>query len=219
MADPDCFVKGFVVIHGDSSQPLDVVGVYSGQRVLDGNTTGVGHTIEVDTIDSRPLDLSTTPPESPSLYAAKYACGSEASADLTDATVPGEYFTAINVHNPNNLYVPVTDRFVWAQSELEGTPWPVASGPGHYMMPDGSFEIDCQDIASVLFPAGGPPFFKGWVILWSTYELDVFGVYYSTEALNIASAPHDPNDGGVGLSMDIEPVEKSVVPPPISGPD
>ncbi len=215
------FVKGFVVIH--SPVELDVVGVYNAQRVVDGATPGVGHAIDVDTIEVRPLP----PAPVPSQYAAKFVCG---TADAMAPLAPGDYFTDVNVHNPDEVNpVILQKKVVLAKFEYE-PPEPPTGWTLVNLGPDGAFEVDCPDINMLLgalapvedpwsITAGpcndgidnGPDgltdladpdcFIKGFVVLSSPAELDVVGVYGTTEEMPIAP------DGGVGAKIDLEPVK------------
>jgi hypothetical protein len=123
------------------------------------------------------------------VYSAKFLCG---EFDKTPGPVagpeirgegpvkPGNYQTAINVHNPNRIPVLIHKKAVllFSGSEPLASPAPgdfeVPHPPGMpvtaILPPDWGLEIDCADIRQVLLGAppapGAPlPFIKGWVIL------------------------------------------------------
>jgi hypothetical protein len=98
-------------------------------------------------------------------YAAKFVCGTSAG----DVAAPGVYFTAINVHNPNQTTVRLR--------------WKVAVAEDHRLVsefvdatlgPDEALEIDCPDIRRQVSRDG---FLKGFVVIESGLELDVVAVY------------------------------------------
>ena len=73
-------------------------------------------------------------------YAVKLVCGK----DDGNILAPGRYWTAINIHNPTEKYVPFRKRIAVAlPAEKPGPVSPVFEaglGPGE------ALEIDCQDI-------------------------------------------------------------------------
>jgi hypothetical protein len=89
---------------------------------------------------------------------------------------PGNYATAVNIHNFHTFQVTLCKKAVLAPPEhcftsvpsndpactrIIGKPVTLTLGP------DDAFEVDCQDIVSLLFPQGTttpiPPFIKGFV--------------------------------------------------------
>jgi hypothetical protein len=91
---------------------------------------------------------------------------------------PGEYYTDINIHNPNPNAVDVTKRFVVDHviPEVTGA---IGSPDPFSLEVDDAIQISCRDIRN---RAGDPPddpweFFKGWVIITSLYKLDVVAIY------------------------------------------
>jgi hypothetical protein len=201
------FIKGFVVI--ESPAEVDVVGVYTAQRVLDDTTPGVGHSVEVDTIEARTLPPAVPPEDLLDTYPTKFVCGS-LSGTSEDPLVPGLYLTAINVHNPNKFTVQLEKKVVLAGPE-DYEPYPPTGFVPFTLGPDQAFEIDCADIVDLLTDAGIMPevsFIKGFVVVAAPAELDVVGVYATTEEKTIGA------NGGVGVSLDIEPVTKQLVAAP-----
>jgi hypothetical protein len=102
-------------------------------------------------------------------YAIKFVCGK------TDAGImaPGHYFTAINVHNPNDRGIRFRKKFAIA---LPGEqPGPVSKFYNAKLGPDEAFEIDCPDIFRRANAREG--FLKGFAVIESALELDVVAVY------------------------------------------
>ena len=108
-------------------------------------------------------------------YAVKFICGvAGANASSSRIVAPGQYFTAINVHNPSFIQ-PV--RFQW---KIAIAPPGVRGGPisGFFeavLKPDQALEIDCPDIFE-RSPVR-TPLLKGFVVLVTPLELDVVAVY------------------------------------------
>jgi len=112
-------------------------------------------------------------------YAAKFVCGlsvlSPGAVPGTLPVAPGYYYTAVNVHNPstteNNQ---IQKRFVIAlPGEKVG---PKSGFVQEQLKSDDAMEIECPDIAKQLGLAVGK-FVKGFVVIKSTFELDIVGVY------------------------------------------
>src|SRR5215469_16666516 len=109
------------------------------------------------------------PQQSVMQYAVKFVCGK------SDGTVvaPGEYWTAINVHNPTSLPVKFKKKFaVGFPSERPG---PVSKFFDAKLEPDETFEIDRKDIFAHVNT--NLEFIKGFVIIETVVELDVVAVY------------------------------------------
>jgi hypothetical protein len=101
------------------------------------------------------------------MYAAKFVCG------RTDNRIvaPGEYFTAINVHNPSPTTRAVyLKRFAIAlPEERPGKISEIVSG---FLGPDEAMGIDCQNIYKHTGTSPGQ-FLEGYALLYSLSELDV----------------------------------------------
>jgi len=112
-------------------------------------------------------------------YAAKFVCGlATMAAGTIPGTLPvapGQYYTAINVHNPSTTEVnQIQKRFVIA---LPGENVGRKSGfTQEVLRADDAMEIDCPDIARRL-DVGIGRFVKGFVVIRSTAELDIVAVY------------------------------------------
>jgi hypothetical protein len=105
-------------------------------------------------------------------YAVKFVCGEVREQNIV---APGQYFTAINVHNPSSTR-PV--RFQWkiaiALPGVKGGP--ISNFFDAALKPDQALEIDCPDIAKGS-PSSDLKPLKGFVVIISPCELDVVAVY------------------------------------------
>lgn len=111
-------------------------------------------------------------------YAVKLMCGSLQTSKFLPA---GDYFTAINIHNPSNLS-PVEFYYKIALAN-PGQAGQIVGFFRHDLKPDEALEIDCPEIQQHLNQAGiKEPFMKGFVIIESPLplELDVVAVYSTT---------------------------------------
>jgi hypothetical protein len=107
-------------------------------------------------------------------YAVKFICGKSAGT----VVAPGVYFTAINVHNPNDKAIGFRKKFAIAlPSERPG---PVSKFFDAKLGPDQAFEIDCHDI--LRRTQSNASFIKGFAVLESDLELDVVAVYTAAGA-------------------------------------
>jgi len=101
-------------------------------------------------------------------YAVKFVCGSP----QVPVVAPGDYFTAINVHNPSPQQVVFRKKIAVAlPGEKAGR---VSRFFEAQLKSDEALEIDCQDI---LQHADQKGFLKGFVVIQSPFELDVVAVY------------------------------------------
>lgn len=107
-------------------------------------------------------------------YAAKVVCGKSDGS----VVAPGEYWTAINVHNPNTYTIRISKRVsIGYPGEKAG---PVSPFFRASLGPAQSLEIDRQDIFK---HAGVDNFLKGFVEIESSNgELDVVAVYTAAGA-------------------------------------
>jgi hypothetical protein len=107
-------------------------------------------------------------------YAVKFVCGKSPGR----VVAPGEYFTAINVHNPNERAIGFKKKFAIA---LPGErPGRVSKFFEAKLGPDEAFEIDCPDIFRRTESTEG--FVKGFAVLETARELDVVAVYTAAGA-------------------------------------
>ena len=102
-------------------------------------------------------------------YAVKFVCGKSDGR----VVAPGEYWTAINVHNPTPEPIDFSKKIAIALPHQE--PGPVSKVYDAALGPDEALEIDRDDI---LERAGsGEDFLKGFVVIECALELDVVAVY------------------------------------------
>jgi Concanavalin A-like lectin/glucanases superfamily/CARDB len=142
-----------------------------------------------------------------SQYAAKFVCGVSPGSIVA----PGNYFTAINVHNPNAGTVTYKKKFAVA---VPGKPGPIRWQPDQTLRSDEALEIDCPEILngiSTTAAVAAPRFAKGFVVLESPSELDVVAVYTAAgatgkvETMELERVPKRAVQGGVG-KPDLVPV-------------
>jgi hypothetical protein len=102
-------------------------------------------------------------------YSVKFVCG----RPNAPVVAPGRYFTAINVHNPNQGVARFRKKIAVA---LPGErPGPISPFFDATLKADQAFEIDCPDI--LRHARTNAPFLKGFVVIESRLELDVVAVY------------------------------------------
>ena len=144
-------------------------------------------------------------------YAAKFVCGRSDG----DVVARGDYFTAINVHNPTDRRIELRKKFAIALPRQQSGP--VSEFTLTQLGPDEALEIDCPEIRERTDSEAD--FLKGFTIIESDVELDVVAVYTvasvdgETEALEIERVP--PRRQGVEVELpDLVPVN----PNPQQGP-
>ena len=163
------------------------------------------------------------------VYSAKFLCGTYEGGGLIQIggqlvqregpVKPGNYQTAINIHNPNPKTQTLRKKAVLMfDSSNPPQGFEIPQGPSGFVFaklgPDEGMEVDCDDIRLVLLglipsPIAPPPFLKGWVVIEHVKtpnnpgQLDVVGVY-SSHGFTV-----DPN--GIimptGFSIDVETIE------------
>lgn len=107
-------------------------------------------------------------------YAVKVICG----VPDRPAVAPGRYYTAINVHNPTATGAKL--QFKVASTMPNVAPGPISGFFPAALKPDQALEIDCTDVGRRLDT--GTRFVKGFVVIQSSVELDVVGVYTATNS-------------------------------------
>ena len=105
-----------------------------------------------------------------SQYAVKFICGKPSLPVVS----PGQYYTAINVHNPSTKIVKFRKKVAIAlPQEKAGT---VTTFFPASLKSDEALEIDCPDILQHA-EAQEDQFVKGFVVIETPSELDVIAVY------------------------------------------
>ena len=170
--------------------------------------------------------LIAVPKPSIDVYAVKFLCGTYtigASGIIREGPVkPGNYQTAINIHNPNpNASILFTKKAVLMFDSLNPPmdferPMPPGKRLDAGLEPDWGMEIDCPDIRQVLLnlppPPGQEPFIKGWVVIEvkanRPLPLDVVAAYTSHGfSEGDPTVPPQPE----GFSMQVLPVKPTRV--------
>lgn len=124
-------------------------------------------------------------------YAVKFVCGKSPTAGQPQVVATGNYFTAINVHNPTSDVVGLRKRFsVALPSEKSG---PLSQFFNAELGPGRAFEVDCVDIWKHLHMQ--ETFVKGFAVIESKVELDIVAVYTAAGA------------NGLVQTMDVEEVQ------------
>lgn len=111
-------------------------------------------------------------------YAAKFICGLQRERDDL-RLARGLYATEVNIHNPNDHTVRVT------QKKLALTYPPGKQEHGevlhlepHALKPDHAVAVDCPHVRDKLFGGTFPtPYITGFLIVQATHSLDVTAVY------------------------------------------
>jgi hypothetical protein len=146
-------------------------------------------------------------------YTAKFMCGVPVLEARREAVKPGNYATAINIHNPDPVSeVPFEKKAVLAMPQGFDRRPPSPFKQEIPLQPDFAMEVDCQNIRDLL---GGPPaptFITGFVVMVvpGSSELDVVGVY--------SAEPPVPATGGTpnGIGLEVLPIAPRFMtgPPP-----
>ena len=104
-------------------------------------------------------------------YAAKIICGRSNGEIVAE----GQYFTAVNMHNPTYREVSFRVKTAIALPGLKSAPDTVSAFRDGGLGPDEALELDCRQI----FDLAGTEreFLKGFVVIESQSELDVVTVY------------------------------------------
>ena len=102
-------------------------------------------------------------------YAVKFICTSNipGTSQTTDAFVPGNYQTAVNIHNPQNVVAKIRKKIaspIGISKFFDGT-----------LKPDAVERVTCSQLRDFdLHLIHG---FEGFLVIESTHSLDVVAVY------------------------------------------
>lgn len=118
-------------------------------------------------------------PVAPFEYAVKFVCGRSASAAARPQTATGNYYTLINVHNPNSgrglelNHKVALARVAGEQALMTGFSTNIA------LRYDEAVDLDCPWIVRQLAAAGLPTggLLTGFVVIQAKDSLDVVAVY------------------------------------------
>jgi hypothetical protein len=137
-------------------------------------------------------------------YAAKVVCGRAPEPILA----PGEYFTAVNVHNSTDAPM----SFQWKVAvALPGRPGQVSPFDDLRLGPDQAIELDCH---TMLRRVHEERFLKGFAVLRSRIPLDVVAVYsaqgptQAIETLDVEYVPERRGRGCVGPDLVVESIAR-----------
>jgi hypothetical protein len=142
-------------------------------------------------------------------YSVKYVCGIPTVEAQREAVKPGNYATAINIHNPNqNPNTPPTQFTKHAVRALPEDIPPLPPGPpvGEVLPPDFAMEVDCQNIRDLLHLPHDTTFIKGFVVILEPTGMtpfDVIGVY--------SSEPPPGQTGISGMGLEVLPYSPKIV--------
>lgn len=150
------------------------------------------------------------------VYAVKFVCGIFRGNGSEDEgpVKPGNYLTAINVHNPSLLTVSFKKKALMLYPSV-GFEVPMPPGEFRFgeLKPDWGLEIDCADIRQVLLSnqVQAPAFIKGFVVIevsgkfhppLDPLPLDVVAVYTAHGFFVGTSGALQPE----GFSLDVEKI-------------
>jgi hypothetical protein len=118
-----------------------------------------------------------------------------------EAVKPGNYATAVNIHNPNQL--PTTPPIQFTKHAVQAFPEDLSLKPpgqpvAERLPSDFAMEVDCQNIRDLLHLPHDTTFIKGFLVILepNTFTpLDVVGVYSSDPPMG------QPGVGGMGLEI------------------
>jgi hypothetical protein len=141
--------------------------------------------------------------------------GDDGSTEVTRGAIkPGDYATAINIHNPS----PVATATFYVKAVVDGgTPTKFQTAT---LGPDYAAEIDCTDIGNLLVTDSGLAVFtKGFVVIFAAgavspaafldpLPLDVVGVYTSEPPAVLIPIPYGTSGSGTqtkipGIGLDM----------------
>lgn len=129
---------------------------------------------------------------------------------------PGNYATAINIHNPSlRTTVALYKRAVLAPPEQ--TPpqqIPPSAFQSYSLGPGYAVEVDCADIVTLLSTTDPPPsgFIKGFVTILATAPLDIVRVYSAEPPAVTIPNPSDTTQTEIpGITQEMLNIEPQVV--------
>lgn len=151
---------------------------------------------------AEPAEITNKPDKTrafPYIYSVKFICGLQTlpsrEPPREPPVKPGNYATAINIHNYHGGQVATFKKAIIANGMIS----PIKS---QIMTSNQAIKIDCTDIVNMLTPPF-PPFIEGFVEFGSTKQLSVAAVYTSQTCLN--PAPNGQCSELGALSLDVEP--------------
>jgi len=137
-------------------------------------------------------------------YIVKFVCGQIVAPTTTIGahTVesdlsPGEYYTDINLHNPNPKTIKVRKKFT-ADDPVPDVHGPLTSPVDVTLVPDDAIQINCRDIRESALNKKYPdtPFLKGFVVIFSRQQLDITAAYTACPEDETTTPPVDLDCNG-----------------------
>lgn len=130
-------------------------------------------------------------------YAAKFVCGLNPTPVVR--ILPGQYATAVNIHNPGYEPVVLRERVALTFPPAQQEAGPVSETIEVKLGPNQALEVDCGEIPSQFFPPELtlPPYIQGFLVIESSESLDVTAIY--------TAAPANPAGTAV-QTVDVEQV-------------
>ncbi len=119
-------------------------------------------------------------------YAVKFLCGKAPGGDAAAVVAPGQYFTAVNVHNPARTGVGFIKKVALANAFQK--PGKVSKFVEGKLGPDEAMEVDCRELARMGGVAPGALF--GGYLVFETKEgteLDIVAIYTAASGPGVAS--------------------------------
>ena len=115
------------------------------------------------------------------LYSVKFLCGQQTKLPgpppLEPPVKPGNYATAVNLHNFQPREVIIQKKAVIALPQGQ-PPGPISNFARDLLLPNQALEVDCSNIVALFPPTIVlPAFIKGFVEIISPVELSVVAVY------------------------------------------
>lgn len=119
-------------------------------------------------------------------YAVKILCGKAPGADNAAVVAPGQYFTAVNVHNPGRTSIGFIKKVALANAFQK--PGKVSKFVEGKLGADEAMEVDCRELARMGGVAPGVLF--GGYLVFETKEgteLDIVAIYTAASGPGVAS--------------------------------
>lgn len=145
---------------------------------------------------------AANPEQNPVQYSVKFVCGFSHTEEFNNGVKPGNYATAVNIHNHTTNGVNGGVRVALHYNLSEAVP-PLQPAVPFTVALRRVREVDCSDIWAMV---GVPPetYLKGMLHIGLSQPLSVWAVY--TAQTDIDPTPELPPDPGAGISIDVEQV-------------
>lgn len=119
-------------------------------------------------------------------YAVKVLCGKAPGAEAAAVVAPGQYFTAVNVHNPGRTSIGFIKKVALANAFQK--PGKVSKFVEGKLGADEAMEVDCRELAHM---AGVNPgaLFGGYLVFETKEgtELDIVAIYTAASGPGVAT--------------------------------